>query len=72
MTCRTEYESEEVWRYYLDRATEQEAYDALGDVLRLARNFAHQHKPTSDRMNKMFDSGAMLYAERFGREWVPF
>jgi len=72
MACRTELESEEAWRYYLERTTEQEASDALGDVLRLAHNFAHRHKPTSDRMYKMFDTGAVIYAGRFEREWVPF
>jgi hypothetical protein len=72
MACRTEFESEEAWRYYLDRATEQEAYDALGEVLRLAGNFAHKHKATSKRMHKMFDAGAAIYADRFGREWAPF
>lgn len=72
MACRTEMESEEAWRYYLERATEQEAYDALREVLRLAQNFALQHKPTSNRMHKMFDAGTALYAERFGCEWVPF
>lgn len=72
MACRTELESEEAWLYYLDRATEQEAYDALGEVLRLAYNFEYKHKPTSERLHKMFDSGAAIYSERFRREWVPF
>ena len=72
MACRTELESEEAWRHYLERAPEREAYAALDEVLRLAQNFAHQHKPTSARLHQMFDAGAALYADRFGREWVPF
>lgn len=72
MVCRTEIESEEAWSDYINHAPEEEAYKALGEVLMLARNFESQHKPTSDRMHKMFDVGAAIYAERFGSEWVPF
>lgn len=72
MACRSEMGTEEAWAYYIQRATEQEAYDALGEILRLARNFEIQHKPTGDRMHKMFDAGSAIYAERFGSEWVPF
>jgi hypothetical protein len=72
MACRSEMESEEAWNDYLHQAEEREAYAAIGEVLRLARNFERQHKPTSDRMHKMFDTGAAIYAERFGSEWVPF
>ena len=72
MTCRSEMESEEAWSYYLHQAEEKDAYDAIGEVLRLARNFESQHKPTSERMHKMFDAGSAIYSERFGSEWVPF
>ena len=72
MACRAEIESEDIWRYYLERASEKEAYDAIDEVLRLALVFENQHKPSSVRMHKMFEAGASLYAERFGTEWVPF
>ena len=65
-------QSEEAWSYYLNHAPEQEAYDAIREVLKLALNFESKHKPTSKRMHKMFDAGAAIYAERFGSEWVPF
>ena len=72
MACRTELESEDAWRYYIERASEQDAYDSIGEVLRLAHNFARQHKPTGERMSRMFDVGTQIYAARFGHEWVPF
>ena len=70
--CRSEMESEEAWSDYIHKATELEAHDAIYEVLMLARNFERKHKPTSDRMHKMFDAGVAIYAERFGSEWAPF
>ena len=72
MTCRIELESEDLWREYLNLATEDEADAALLEVLMFAKNFADRHKPTSERMYKMFDSGTAIYAERFQREWPLF
>lgn len=72
MGCRTELKSEEAWRYYLERATEQEAYGAIDGVSRLVQTFTHRHKPSGDRLRKFFYVGVEVYAERFGQEWVPF
>jgi len=71
-TCRSEMDSEEAWSDYLHRADEKEAHDAIGEVLMFARHFERKHAPWGDRMHKMFDAGAAIYAERFGSEWVPF
>jgi len=70
MTCRTE--SEEAWDYYMRHVGEPEAYDALRKVLNLERSFKARHEPSGDRVGKMFEAGAAIYAERFGNEWVPF
>lgn len=71
MACRVEMETEEAWRCFLSRATQEEAYEALDEMGRLARNFALQHKPTGARMSGMLDAGMDIYAERFGEPWVP-
>lgn len=72
MACRSEFESEEAWGAFLEKETEPEAYDALGEVLDLAQSFARYGKATSDRMHRFLDLGEAIYAKRFGREWVPF
>jgi hypothetical protein len=72
MTCKPELESEEAWRAFLEKASELEAWEALSDVLRLARRYAKRSEKTSRRLDKLFESGAAIYAERFGKEWVPF
>lgn len=72
MECTPEMESIEAWRAFLNRATEQEAYDAIEQSLHLARSFAKSAPTTSKRLRKFFDEGAAIYAERFGDEWLPF
>jgi hypothetical protein len=70
--CRPEMESAKAWDRYIRTVGEQEAADAIGEAQRLARNFARKHDQTGDRMMKLFEAGKGIYAERFGRDWVPF
>lgn len=72
MACRVEMETEEGWCLFLGKATKQDAYAAIDEMGRLARNFSLQHRPTGDRLSGMFMDGQKIYAERLGEEWVPF
>lgn len=70
--CRPEFESKKAWRRFLEMAAEQEADDALGEVLRLTRLSEQYGKAARRRLRTFFDDGAAIYAKRFGRDWLPF
>ena len=74
MVCRVEFESMDLWRDYLASSTEQDAGKAIDDLLRLACSFSKQRYgiSTRERLQKFIDVGESIYANRFGRLYVPF
>lgn len=84
-TCRPEFEDEQAWEQYVERASQQDLESSICQVMDLESRSARWHRrmapgtrkrkaaiAANQRWHRLFDIALAAYARRFGQPWCPF